>query len=81
VVALRTGHIEVIDYVAVKDVSRAINPGFLHVQAIGAAVQGLGGVFLDHLIYDRDAQLLNASCAAGLLPLAPVRGCARETEM
>jgi carbon-monoxide dehydrogenase large subunit len=33
-------------------------------------VQGLGGVFLDHLLYDEDAQLLNASLADYLLPTA-----------
>jgi carbon-monoxide dehydrogenase large subunit len=77
-----TGHVEVIDYLAVEDVGRAVNPGIVHGQAIGAAVQGLGGVFLDHLIYDRDAQLLNASFADYLLPLATdfrnVRGVTLE---
>ena len=33
-------------------------------------VQFLGFVFLDHLIYDADAQLLNASLADYLLPTA-----------
>jgi carbon-monoxide dehydrogenase large subunit len=66
----RTGHVEVVDYVAVEDVGRAINPAIVHGQAIGALVQGLGGVFLDHLIYDEDAQLLNASLADYLLPTA-----------
>ncbi len=66
----RTGHIDVIDYVAVEDVGRAINPAIVHGQAIGALVQGLGGVFLDHLIYDAEAQLLNASFADYLLPTA-----------
>jgi carbon-monoxide dehydrogenase large subunit len=78
----RTGHVEVIDYLAVEDVGRAVNPGIVHGQAIGAAVQGLGGVFLDHLIYDREAQLLNASFADYLLPLATdfpnVRGVTLE---
>ena len=66
----RTGHVQVVDYLAIEDVGRAVNPGIVHGQAIGAAVQGLGGVFLDHLIYDADAQLLNASLADYLLPLA-----------
>jgi carbon-monoxide dehydrogenase large subunit len=66
----RTGHVEVVDYVAVEDVGRAINPAIVHGQALGALVQGLGGVFLDHLIYDEDAQLLNASLADYLLPTA-----------
>ena len=58
-----TGKVEVLDYLAVEDVGRAVNPGIVHGQAIGAAVQGLGGVFLDHIIYDEQAQLLNASFA------------------
>jgi aerobic carbon-monoxide dehydrogenase large subunit len=66
----RTGHVEVVDYLAVEDVGRAVNPAIVHGQAIGAAMQGLGGVFLDHLIYDSEAQLLNASFADYLLPLA-----------
>jgi carbon-monoxide dehydrogenase large subunit len=66
----RTGHVAVLDYVAVEDVGRAINPALVHGQTFGAVVQGLGGVFLDHLIYDANAQLLNASLADYLLPTA-----------
>ena len=64
----RTGHVEILDYVAVEDIGRAINPAIVHGQAIGAIVQGLGGVFLDHLIYDDEGQLLNASLADYLVP-------------
>jgi len=56
-----TGHVEVLDYVAVEDVGRIINPAMLHGQAIGAIVQGLGGVFLEHLVYDEHGQLLTGS--------------------
>ena len=66
----RTGHVEILDYVAIEDVGRAINPHIVHGQAIGALVQGLGGVFLDQIIYDDDAQILNTSLADYLLPLA-----------
>ncbi len=66
----KTGHVEILDYVAVEDVGRAINPAIVHGQAIGAIVQGLGGVFLDHLVYDEDAQLINASLADYLVPTA-----------
>ncbi|HET9715975.1 MAG TPA: xanthine dehydrogenase family protein molybdopterin-binding subunit [Pseudolabrys sp.] len=81
-VDIGTGHVEIIDYLAIEDVGRAVNPGIVHGQAIGAAVQGLGGVFLDQLVYDQDAQLLNASLADYLLPLATdfpnVRGVTLE---
>jgi len=66
----RTGDIAVHDYVALEDIGRAINPASVHGQSYGAVVQGLGGVFLDHLIYDDNAQLLNASLADYLVPTA-----------
>src|SRR4029078_7294103 len=66
----RTGHIAVHDYVALEDIGRAINPASVHGQSYGAVVQGLGGVFLDHLIYDDNAQLLKASLADYLVPTA-----------
>jgi carbon-monoxide dehydrogenase large subunit len=69
-VDVRTGHVDLIDYVAVEDAGRVINPRTLHGQAIGAIIQGLGGTFLEHLVYDGNAQLLTASFADYLLPLA-----------
>ena len=66
----RTGAVEVLDYVAVEDVGRIVNPAMLHGQAIGAIVQGLGGVFLEHLVYDDRGQLLTGSLADYLLPTA-----------
>jgi aerobic carbon-monoxide dehydrogenase large subunit len=63
-----TGYVEVLDYVAVEDVGRIINPAMLHGQAIGAIVQGLGGAFLEHLIYDEHGQLLTGSLADYLMP-------------
>ena len=65
-----TGHVEVIDYVAVEDVGRIINPHTLHGQTVGAIVQGLGGVFLEHLVYSEEGQLLTGSLADYLLPTA-----------
>jgi carbon-monoxide dehydrogenase large subunit len=66
----RTGHVDILDYVAIEDVGVAINPHIVHGQAIGALVQGLGGVFLDEIMYDREGQMLNASLADYLVPLA-----------
>src|SRR3981081_1773014 len=78
----KTGQIDVLDYVAVEDVGRIINPLTLHGQAVGAIVQGLGGALLEHFIYDEDGQLLTGSLADYLLPTASafpgIRAVARE---
>jgi len=66
----RTGHIEVVDYVAVEDVGRIINPILLKGQIVGAVVQGLGGALLEHLVYDDEGQALTGSLADYLLPTA-----------
>jgi aerobic carbon-monoxide dehydrogenase large subunit len=66
----KTGHVELLDYVAVEDVGRIINPLTLHGQCIGAIVQGLGGAFLEHFVYDENGQLLTGSFADYLLPTA-----------
>ena len=66
----RTGHVEVVDYVAVEDVGRIINPTLLRGQMVGAVVQGLGGALLEDLVYDDEGQLLSGSFADYLLPTA-----------
>jgi carbon-monoxide dehydrogenase large subunit len=66
----KTGRVELLDYVAVEDVGRIINPLTLHGQCVGAIVQGLGGAFLEHFVYDQDGQLLTGSFADYLLPTA-----------
>jgi carbon-monoxide dehydrogenase large subunit len=65
-----TGSVEVLDYVTVEDVGRIINPATLHGQVIGSVVQGLGSVFLEHLQYDNNGQLLTGSLMDYGLPLA-----------
>ena len=66
----KIGHVEIIDYVVVQDVGRIINPMTLRGQVIGSLVQGLGGAFLEHLVYDEQGQLLTGSLADYLLPTA-----------
>jgi carbon-monoxide dehydrogenase large subunit len=63
-----TGHVEVLDYVAVEDVGRIINPLTLHGQTVGAIVQGLGGALMEHLVYDENGQLLIGTFADYLMP-------------
>lgn len=65
-----TGHVKVLDYVAVEDVGRIINPLTLHGQVIGAIVQGLGSAFMEHLKYDERGQLLVGSLADYVIPSA-----------
>ncbi|MEE8517483.1 MAG: xanthine dehydrogenase family protein molybdopterin-binding subunit [Alphaproteobacteria bacterium] len=65
-----TGGVRVLDYVAVEDVGRIINPLTLHGQCTGAIVQGLGGALLEHLVYDGNGQLLTGTFADYLLPTA-----------
>jgi carbon-monoxide dehydrogenase large subunit len=66
----RTGHVQIVDYVAVEDVGRIINPMTLKGQVIGSLVQGLGGAFLERLVYDEQGQLLTGSLMDYLLPTA-----------
>src|SRR5207253_923218 len=65
-----TGHVALVDYMAVEDVGRIINPLTLHGQTVGAIVQGLGGALLEHLVYDENGQFLAGSLADYLLPTA-----------
>ncbi len=66
----KTGHVALVDYVAVENCGRMINPLTLKGQLVGAAVQGLGGAFLEHLVYDDNGQLLTGSLADYLVPTA-----------
>ena len=65
-----TGHVEVLDVLSIKDVGRMINPATLRGQAIGSMVQGLGGTFLEHLVYNEHGQLLTGSLADYMIPTA-----------
>jgi carbon-monoxide dehydrogenase large subunit len=66
----KTGHVDLIDYVIVEDCGRIINPMTLAGQVVGSAVQGLGGAFLENLLYDEQGQLLTGTLADYLVPTA-----------
>jgi carbon-monoxide dehydrogenase large subunit len=59
-----------LEYVAVEDVGRIINPETLHGQCVGAIVQGLGGTLLEQFVYDENGQMLAGSLADYLMPTA-----------
>jgi len=65
-----TGQVELLDLVVVEDVGRIVNPVTLHGQAIGGVVQGLGGAFLENLVYDANGQLLAGSLGDYAIPTA-----------
>jgi aerobic carbon-monoxide dehydrogenase large subunit len=64
----KTAQVQVEDFLCVEDVGRMLNPALVHGQTIGAAVQGLGGTFLDEFVYDEAGQLVSGSFADYLLP-------------
>ena len=66
-----TGQVELLDLLVVEDVGRIVNPLTLHGQAIGGVVQGLGGAFLENLVYDASGQLLAGNLSDYLIPTAP----------
>lgn len=63
-----TGMVEVLKYLVVEDVGRCINPLLVHGQTVGAAVQGIGGTLLEHLVYGDNGQLLTTTFRDYLLP-------------
>jgi aerobic carbon-monoxide dehydrogenase large subunit len=79
----KTGAVALIDYVAVENCGRMINPLMLKGQLVGAVVQGLGGAFMEHLAYDENGQLLTGSLADYLIPTASdfpkIRGYVMES--
>ena len=79
----KTGAVALIDYVAVENCGRMINPLTLKGQLVGAVVQGLGGAFMEHLAYDANGQLLTGSLADYLIPTASdfpkIRGYVMES--
>jgi carbon-monoxide dehydrogenase large subunit len=79
----KTGAVALIDYVAVENCGRIINPLTLKGQLVGAVVQGLGGAFMEHLAYDENGQLLTGSLADYLIPTASdfpkIRGYVMES--
>ncbi|MFQ5851252.1 MAG: xanthine dehydrogenase family protein molybdopterin-binding subunit [Candidatus Binatia bacterium] len=63
-----TGKLDVLKYLVVEDVGRCINPLLVHGQTVGAAVQGIGGTVLEHLVYGDNGQLLTTTLMDYLLP-------------
>jgi len=66
-----TGKVTVINYAAVDDVGRAVNPLIIHGQVHGGIAQGVGQALLEHAHYDPESgQLLTASFMDYAMPRA-----------
>src|SRR5207247_1781433 len=63
-----TGEVRVLDYVAVQDVGRAINPAEVEGQIHGGVVQGIGWALLEGMTYDEYGQLLTSTLMDYALP-------------
>ena len=64
-----TGMVEILRYLVLEDVGRAVNPLLVHGQALGAAAQGIGGTMLEELAYNEDGQLLTTTLLDYPLPV------------
>ncbi len=62
--------VEIKRYVVVEDCGTIINPLILEGQIHGGVAMGIGNAYYEQLIYDENAQLLNASLADYILPTA-----------
>ncbi len=78
-----TGQVEILDFVAVDDAGRIVNPLTAEGQVIGGTIQGWGQAFTEEVVYDADGQLLTATFADYGMPRAdavpPVRSEFLET--
>jgi len=62
--------IDIKRYVVAEDCGRILNPLILEGQIHGGVAMGIGNAYFEQLIYDENAQLLNASFADYLVPTA-----------
>lgn len=60
-VDVETGQVQILDYAAVDDCGKRINPMIVEGQVHGAASHGIGAALYESLTYNSDGQLLNAT--------------------
>ena len=65
-----TGVVEVVNFVAVDDVGRVINPMIVEGQVQGGVAQGIGQALLENAVYDQGGQLLSGSMMDYTMPRA-----------
>ncbi|MDW8443831.1 MAG: xanthine dehydrogenase family protein molybdopterin-binding subunit [Acetobacteraceae bacterium] len=65
-----TGEVEVVNFTAVDDVGRVINPMIVEGQVQGGVAQGIGQALLETCVYDEAGQLVSGSMMDYTLPRA-----------
>ncbi|HEX2567652.1 MAG TPA: xanthine dehydrogenase family protein molybdopterin-binding subunit [Burkholderiales bacterium] len=65
-----TGMVKLLKHWIVEDCGRVVNPLLADEQLRGGIVQGIGAALFEQSLYDEDGQLLNASMADYLVPMA-----------
>jgi carbon-monoxide dehydrogenase large subunit len=65
-----TGFVKLLKIWCVDDCGRVINPKLVDEQVRGGIVQGIGGALYERCLYDERGQLLNATMAEYLVPMA-----------
>ncbi|UWQ35439.1 xanthine dehydrogenase family protein molybdopterin-binding subunit (plasmid) [Leisingera sp. M527] len=65
-----TGMIELLEHWVVDDCGRAVNPLLVDEQLRGGIVQGFGAALYEQCHYDDEGQMLNATMADYLVPMA-----------
>ena len=69
-VDVETGFISLLDHWCIEDCGTVINPQLVDEQIRGGIVQGLGAALWEQCVYDGDGQMLNATMADYLVPMA-----------
>ena len=64
--------VTVVRYVVAEDCGRVINPLIVDGQVQGAVAQGIGVALLEEVIHDDDGQIVTASLADYLVPVAGI---------
>ncbi len=65
-----TGEVDVVNFTAVDDVGRVVNPMIVEGQVQGGVAQGIGQALLETCVYDESGQLLSGSMMDYTMPRA-----------
>ena len=67
-VDIETGAIKILRYITLHDCGKMLNPLIVRGQVIGAVAQGMGGTFLENLLYDDEGNPLATTMQDYVLP-------------